>query len=825
MNILLWIAAFAIVWILVYRGAKLLTFSAMLAVLAVGLSALGALSGTGLAIVAVIGGLPLLVLNLVPLRRHLVTRAIFNPFRKALPQMSETERDALEAGEVWWEGEMFRGRPDWSKLLSFKMTSLTPEEQGFLDEETNQLCEMLDDWHISFERRDLPPEVWTFIREKKFFAMLIGKEHGGLGFSPLAQSSVVAKIATRSITAAVTVMVPNSLGPGELLMHYGTPEQQRYWLPRLVRGEDIPCFGLTGPEVGSDASNLPDTGDVFRDQDGTLKLRLNFSKRYITLAPVATVIGLAFRLRDPDGLLGDRSKTEYGITCALVPRDTAGVEIGRRHYPGSAFMNGPIKGQDVVVPLEAIIGGPEMAGKGWRMLVECLSAGRGISLPALSAACGKGAYGATAAYAAIRRQFRLPIARFEGVQEATGRIAGYAYWMECCRVLTASAVAETTPSVVTAMMKYHMTEGMRQVLLDAMDVQSGKAVIRGPRNFLGPAYEALPVAITVEGANIVTRSLMIFGQGAIRCHPYVLAEMAAAGNEDVAQGLIDFDRALWGHAGYAINRGVRAVSQALFGTWMTRKPVSDEFAAYYGRLERFSSALAFTSDVAMGVLGGDLKRKERLSARLGDVLSHLYIASAVLRAVAEPGVTEVERVHARWSLEWALNRMESALFEFVQNFPVALVRALLKLMLFPRGRAHHGVSHALNAELANTMLKRNALMDRIQQDVFVSKDPNDPVARMLRTFDLLNEIEPYYTPFAKALEKRELDGESFEERLADAVRRGLLDAAQSQRVREYEALRADAVLTDDFAPEELSGDYETLARWQRPERPKLKAVG
>ncbi|MES1943898.1 acyl-CoA dehydrogenase [Salinisphaera sp. PC39] len=808
----------ALYWTLLYRGVGLIGFTAVTAAVLLGLFAGGALGPVGLAVASALFLPPALLFNLVPLRRAVVTQPIYKLFRRVLPDMNRTEREALEAGQVWWEAEMFRGRPAWRQLLDFEMTELNDEERRFLNEETEQLCAMLDDWQINFELKDLPPEVWQYIRDKGFFAMLIPKSHGGLGFSAYAQSCVVAKIATRSLTAAVTVMVPNSLGPGELLVHYGTEEQQKQWLPGLISGKEIPCFALTGPEVGSDATAMPDTGIVEKrrvDGEEIVGIRLNFSKRYITLAPVATLIGLAFKLKDPDGLLGDPEKVDYGITCALVSADTEGVENGRRHFPGAVFMNGPVKGEDVFVPLDAIIGGPEQAGNGWRMLVECLSAGRGISLPALSTATGKGMYGVTAAYARIRRQFGVPIGKFEGVQEALGRIGGYAYILEATRNLTASAVDHCTPSVVTAMMKYHMTEMMRQCILDSMDIHSGRTIIMGPRNYLAAAYQALPVAITVEGANIMTRNLMVFGQGAIRCHPYVYPEMEAAKNPDFDAGLAEFDRLVFAHIGFAVNRGVRALTLGLTQGRLARTPVSGEMAGYYRHLERFSAALAFASDVAMGVLGGELKLRERISARLGDVLSHLYMASAVLKYHHEQARGEADAVHAHWAMQHHLAEIEKALYEVARNFPVKAVRPLLRLVTLPRGRKFDGPADSLNARVCDLMLDadpQGEFTGRLRYDVYVGEGEDDPTGRILRAYEKLREVEPYYEDFLKALKKGDIAGETLEEQLAAAVRAGVIDEAQARGIAEYDPLRYDAILTDDFSHEYLVNPLSEEAR-------------
>ena len=747
------------------------------------------------------------VLGVTDIRRNLITKPIFAVFKKILPPLSDTEREAMEAGDVWWDGELFKGKPDWQKLHSFPKAELNEDEQAFLDNQVETLLQMLDDYKIVQEQRDLPQEVWAFLKREGFFAMIIPKSYGGREFSAIANSTIVSRIATRSLTAAVTVMVPNSLGPGELLMHYGTQEQKDYWLPRLVDGREIPCFGLTGPEVGSDASAIPDTGVVVKrvvNGKEELGIVLNFSKRYITLAPVATVVGLAFKLKDPEGLLGDKNKVDYGITCALLPADTPNVQIGRRHFPGAVFMNGPIIGNDVYIPLTSIIGGREMAGKGWRMLVECLSAGRGISLPALSAASGWGMYLATGAYARIRRQFKMPIGRFEGVQEATGKIGGLTYKLEASRVLTATACAECAPSVVTAMMKYHMTEMMREIILRSMDVHGGRTVILGPRNYLGQAYQAMPVAITVEGANIMTRNLIVFGQGAIRCHPWVLKEMQAAQNPNKEEGLRDFDTAFFGHLGHIFNRAMRALVLGLTGNRLAKSPVSGPMADYAKAIERRSAALAFTADVAMGVLGGELKRRERLSARLGDVLSHLYMATAVLKYFETNGRLADELPHAQWAIEDSLFEIDKAFTEFNRNFPNKAVGKLLNFVAYPLGMGKtKGPSDKVNAEVAELLMTRNAFANRLLDKVFVGEGLSDPTGRILEAADKLLSIEPGYSNFLKAVSSGKVVGEGLEAQLNDAVAKNLISPDLAQGIREYEPIRFDAILTDDFSKDYL----------------------
>ncbi|MDT8442515.1 MAG: acyl-CoA dehydrogenase, partial [Desulfuromonadales bacterium] len=628
-----------------------------------------------------------LVLNLRPLRLNLLTRPLFGLFQRMLPPLSDTEREALEAGTVGWDGELFSGDPNWQKLLDLPKPTLTDAEQAFLDGPVEELCRMLDDWQIVEFDRDLSPQVWQYLKEQRFFGMIIPPEYGGLGFSALGHSAVIMKIASRSITAAVTAMVPNSLGPAELLLHYGTEAQKDYYLPRLAKGEEIPCFALTGPEAGSDAAAMPDRGVVckgtFEGQE-VVGIRLNWEKRYITLGPVATLLGLAFKLSDPEHLLGDRE--ELGITLALIPTATPGVIIGSRHVPlDMPFMNGPNWGKDVFIPLDWIIGGAERAGQGWRMLMESLGVGRSVSLPALSTGAGKLACRATGAYARIRRQFRIPIGQMEGVEEALARIAGLTYQLEAARSLTCAAVDRgEKPAVLSAIVKYNATERMRQVLNDAMDVQGGSGICLGPRNLLGRPYQAIPIGITVEGANILTRTLIVFGQGAIRSHPYVLKEMQAVGDPDRTAGLRAFDENFFAHVGFTISTGVRTLISGLTGGRLLTVPDGPN-RRILQRLTRLSSAFVLTADTAMLVLGGNLKRKEKLSGRLADILSNLYLASAVVKQFEDHDRPEEEQPLVEWSCAESVRVIETAFAEFFRNFPNRPVAWLLRLVTFPLG--------------------------------------------------------------------------------------------------------------------------------------------
>ncbi|WP_412852018.1 acyl-CoA dehydrogenase [Ectothiorhodospira shaposhnikovii] len=810
---------------LAYQGAPLVIWTLAVFLYALGLWGGGLLPDGGMLLTLAVLTPLALVLNLPMLRRRLLSRRLFTVFKRSLPPMSATEREALEAGDTWWEGELFKGNPDWQRLRSIPVTRLTEEEQAFLDHQVAHLCRMLDNDRIEREQGDLPAEVWEYIRKERFFSLIIPKAYGGREFSSYAQSCVVTRIATRNISTAVTVMVPNSLGPGELILHYGTQAQKDYWLPRLADGREIPCFALTGPDVGSDAASMPDFGVVCRGMhEGreVLGARVSFSKRYITLAPVATVVGLAFRLHDPEGLLG--APREYGITCALVPAAHPGIRIGDRHLPmGLAFMNGPVEGRDVFIPLEWIIGGPEMAGKGWRMLMECLSVGRAISLPALGTAAGHMSFRMTGAYARIRRQFRLPIGRFEGVQEAMARIGGYAYRMEAARRLTATAGdLGIKPSVISAIAKYHMTEMMRRSINDAMDVHGGRGIIFGPRNYLGYSYQAIPVGITVEGANILTRNLMIFGQGAVRCHPFVFQEMEAVRNEDLAA----FDRLLLGHVGYSLNRGTRALVLGLTGSRWAQTPVrSGPTADYYRQLTRMSAALAFVSDVAMGVLGGELKRKERLSARLGDVLSHLYLGSAVLKFHEDAGRPEAELPFVRWALDDSLNQIGLAFDAFFRNFPSPLLGAALRALVFPLGRPYHPPRDKDGQSIAQAMMQTGGVRDRLTGIGFWAEDDGeDAVGRMEVALRMLEQVEPLYDRFQKLVARGEVEGLTFGERLAQARERGLLDEEEAERLQVYEDLRYECVLTDALPPEALAPTGARPSSGRRRERADSAAV-
>ncbi len=755
-----------------------------------------------------------------PFRKNTVSAPILNVFRKVLPPMTSTEQEALEAGDVWWDGELFQGNPDWNKLLAYPKPTLTAEEQSFIDNECEQLCALIDDFAVNAQDRDLTPEAWDFIKKAGFLSLIIPKEYGGKGFSALANSTIVTKLATRSCAGAVTVMVPNSLGPGELLMHYGTKEQKDYYLPRLARGDDIPCFALTSPVAGSDAGAIPDTGIVCKgmhDGKEVIGIRLNWNKRYITLAPVATVLGLAFKLYDPDKLMGD--KTDYGITVCLIPTNHPGVETGRRHLPmGMAFMNGPTTGKDVFIPLDWIVGGPAYAGQGWRMLVECLGAGRGISLPALATATSKVCYRMTGAYARIRKQFKTAIGQFEGVEEAMARIAGRTYQLEAARTMTVGALdLGAKPAVVTAIAKYHMTEMGRASMQDAMDVHAGRGVIMGPNNYLSAGYMAQPIAITVEGANILTRNLMIFGQGAVRCHPFVYKEMQAAANTDKAQGLKEFDDLLFKHIGYAMSNFVRAFVLSVTAGRAAMAPTEGETKRHFEQLTRFSAALAMVADVAMLTLGGDLKRKERLSARLGDVLSNLYLASAALKFFHDNGCNPNELPYVRWAVRNALFECQHAFAEFFANYPMGFMGSVMKRIVLPWGKRVTRANDKLDHQVVAMMMKDNEVRDRITQYLYLGAE-DQPLARMEAAFKAVIAAADADRKLSKAARKGgliELSGPyTYEDVLKQAVAANVISEMEAQLLREAERRRNEVIQVDAFNP----GHYAVSAIGDVPTR-------
>jgi len=749
----------------------------------------------------------LILLTITPLRVALVSRPFMKQYAQLLPSMSATEKEALEAGTVWWDGELFTGGPDWPKLMRAKPPVLSAEERAFIDGPCETLCKMLDDWDITHKRGDLPPEVWDYLKSRGFFAMIIPKRYGGLEFSAYAHSSVLVKIASRSTTASSTIAVPNSLGPAELLLHYGTEEQKNHYLPRLARGEEVPCFALTGPRAGSDAASIPDTGIICK---GTWQgreitgIRLNFSKRYITLAPIATVIGLAFRLFDPDHLMGERE--DLGITCALIPRDTPGVSIGRRHFPiNIPFQNGPIVGTDVFVPLDSIIGGFKMAGQGWRMLVEQLSVGRCISLPSNATGGAKAAVYASGAYTRIRRQFNSPVGRFEGVEQVLARMAARTYIMDAARSVTAGAIdGGEKPSVPSAMLKYHITEFGRMVANDAMDVHGGKGICLGPNNYLARPYQSIPVAITVEGANILTRSLMIFGQGAVRCHPFVLKEMNAARDPDRKRGVREFDRALFGHMGFTLSNAARSWWCALTFARFSGVPVRGPTRRYFQHINRYSASFAFATDVAMLTLGGYLKKKESLSARLGDVLSSMYLASMVLKHHEDQGAPQTDLPLVEWACRSLIYQAQEQLHSFLRNFPNRPMAALMRLLIFPRGLTYFAPSDRLGRDVVELIMAPGEPRERLTDPVYKTADASNPLGLLQQALQLALQAEPLErrirTDGVKAGRITALD---FPGQIQQAQAAGIISGAEAELLRDYDAKVMHLVHVDDFAPHEL----------------------
>ncbi len=744
--------------------------------------------------------------NLLEFRREKLTRPLLAIYRKMLPSMSDTEREALEAGSVWWDGELFSGMPEWDRLMSYPAPKLSEEEQAFLDGPCETLCEMLDDWDIHHERNDMPKEVWDYIIEQRFFAMIIPKQYGGLEFSAYANAAVITKLAGRSPTASSTVGVPNSLGPAELLLHYGTEEQKNHYLPGLAAGTEIPCFALTSPQAGSDAAALIDSGVVCKGQwqgKTITGIRLNWDKRYITLAPVATVLGLAFKLYDPDHLIGDVD--DYGITAALIPTDTDGVVVGRRHYPLTiAFQNGPTSGKDVFVPLDYIIGGPEMAGKGWKMLVELLSVGRAITLPSTASGGGQAASYASGAYSVLRKQFNTSIANFEGVGEALTRIAGHTYIMNAAVAVTAGAIDQgEKPAVPSAILKYHCTELGRKVANDAMDIHGGKAIMMGPNNYLGRGYMATPIAITVEGANILTRSLIIYGQGAIRCHPFVLRELQAAGDDDLDRGLIEFDDALFGHIGYAISNMARSFFLALTHAKFSRVPLNTPTRRYYQNINRYSAAFALASDFAMLTLGGALKKRELLSARLGDILSSMYLASTVLKHFENQGRRATDLPLVEWSIRTLMYQAQEALHAFLRNFPNRPVAMLLRMFIFPRGRTYSAPSDEIARKVVELITTPGESRERLSQLAYKKLEPGNPLGLLQEALVLSVEYEPIERRLRQAYKEGLLQSGYLGNQITEAEKAQVISKAEARNMRNYHEKVMALLAVDDFAPEEL----------------------
>lgn len=742
-----------------------------------------------------------LMFNIPKLRQTLFTLPLLNYIKQQLPPLSETEKIALDAGDTWWEGELLSGRPHWKKLFHYAKPCLTTEEQLFINNHVETLCTMINPWEIS-RQPDLPTAIWNYIKAQRFLGLVIPKEYGGLGFSALAHSTIISKIASRNYNAAISIMVPNSLGPGMLLQHYGTIEQKKFYLPRLASGQEIPCFALTGIEVGSDAGAMPDKGIVcYGEHQGekTLGIRLSWEKRYITLAPIATLLGLAFKLYDPEHLLGNI--TDIGITLCLIPTSHPGVEIGKRHLPaGLTFMNGPTEGKNVFIPIDWIIGGVDMAGQGWRMLTECLGIGRGISLPALSAGFSTLCYRTTGAYARIRQQFRQPIGNFEGVANALAKIGGFTYLIEATRHFTTIPIDNALkPAIASAIAKYHLTELSRQVVNDAMDIHGGRGIQLGPKNYLFTLYQALPINITVEGANILTRNLIIFGQGVIRCHPYLRTEMQLAADKNGSQRLIAFDAVLRKHFRFTLGNIMRTFISTLPINWLSKRiykklPGNN----YYLHLNRMSAALALISDIALLTLGGKLKRKEQLSARLGDVVSYLYLASATLKYFHDQETSNEDRDMLDWTLDYCLHQMQNALNAFLLNYPKRWLSYLLRFIIFPFGQPFHGPSDKHHLAIAERLLKSNELREKLTSVCFTGCD-NESINHLEKAFKLATEVELWDKKLKHAVQTGMVSSElSFEEQINAAIAKEILVKNQADKLRQYEIMRREIIQVDAF---------------------------
>ncbi|WP_281561531.1 acyl-CoA dehydrogenase FadE [Thalassomonas sp. RHCl1] len=809
MDILIWItSAIALSWFMAYSRASLSSYTLAFAVLM--------LLGTFFSVISFVGwvvfALVALPLNVTNFRKQYITSPLLALYKGIMPEMSRTEQEAINAGTTWFDADLFRGAPDWQKLHNFPQPRLSAEEQAFLDGPVEEVCAMIDDWHTTHERADLSPEIWQYLKDNKFFAMIIKKKYGGLEFCAYAQSRVLQKLTGASSVLSSTVGVPNSLGPGELLQHYGTKEQQDYYLPRLVKGEEIPCFALTSPEAGSDAGAIPDFGVVCKGEfEGkeVLGMRLTWDKRYITLAPVATVLGLAFKLQDPDGLLGDEE--DLGITCALIPTDLDGVITGRRHFPLNVpFQNGPTQGKDVFVPLDFIIGGPKMAGQGWRMLVECLSVGRAITLPSTSAGGIKSLAMATGAYSRIRRQFKLPIGKMEGIEEALGRIGGNAYLMDAVTTMSTGAIdLGEKPSVISAIAKYHLTEKMRACVTDSMDIHGGKGICMGPNNYLARGYQGAPVAITVEGANILTRNMIIYGQGAIRCHPYVLAELQAAGNKDSKQALDDFDHALFGHVGFAVSNIFRSLWFSLSGSRLLKTPYQDETRRYYQLMTRFSSNLAMLSDVAMLTLGGDLKRRERVSARLGDMLSYLYLASATLKRFNDEGRRAEDLPLMQWAVEDCLYNIQQAMDALLTNFPNKIVGKALRVLVLPLGCWLTKPSDKRDHQVARLLQTPGDARSRLGEGQYLTREDSNLMGQLEQTLDDIVACEPIFEKVCRAVGTK-LPFYRLNEVAEQGLACGAINETEAELLRRAEAGRKAAIDVDDFDPADLVADKSLL---------------
>lgn len=797
--IVLWVAAMVV---LAFQRASLSVWTIGLAVFLVLCSYFSPFHIVTLSIFWIIYFAIFFILSIRPLRRLLITKTVFQIYKKVMPALSDTEREAIHAGDVAWEAELFSGMPDWKKLQAMRFSVLSSEEQAFLDGPVEEFCHRIDNWRFNYDMQ-IPKSLLDFLGKNGLLGMIIPKKYGGLEFSHFAHSQMIVKLASASCGAAILTSVPNSLGPAELLQHYGTEEQKQYYLPRLANGTDIPCFALTSPLAGSDAGAIEDYGVVCQAEfEGKKQLciKLNWNKRYITLAPVATLLGLAFKLYDPDHFLGN--KESLGVTCALVPTHLKNVEIGRRHFPlHSAFPNGPTTGKDVIVPIDYIIGGAKMAGQGWCMLVECLAAGRGISIPSMATGGLKLCALATGAYAHIRKQFKMSIAKFGGVEEALTRITANLYAMEATRVFTVSILDQgKRPAVASAISKYHVTQMARYGVIDAMDVHGGKGICMGPSNYIAQGYLESPISITVEGANILTRSMIIFGQGAIRCHPYVLKEMLAVQNTDQQAGLIDFDHAFFSHLGFIASNKARAFILGLTNGYLTRAP-EGQLKRFYQQFSRFSAALAYLSDLAMISMGGALKRAEKMSARFGDVLSYLYMGSSVLKYFEEMQSPTPELSVVQWLCEDLLYKIQTQLDGILLNFPNRWMAGIARFVIFPRGKYLRPPTDALGACVAKLITEPGEFRTRIAKNIYYTPNDNNPGAKLEAVLMQMIAVEPLEKKLMTAAHDHRIHGKTYEELIASALQNKVISSDESHTLSSAHAARMRVVHVDDFSPE------------------------
>lgn len=801
-----WLIVLGIAGILIIKQASLSVWAIVYGFFALLITSNG--SPGLLSTICLWSGFALLLFFLIPaVRPHLISKTIMHKIRRRLPHMSQTERVALEAGTVGWEAELFSGSPDFNVLHKSPSVKFTEEEQAFLEGPVNTLCRMVNDWDITHNHTDLPPAVWAYIKDNGFLGMIIPKQYGGLELSATAQSAVLVKLYSISGSVATTVSVPNSLGPAELLLKYGTEAQKNYYLPRLAKGIDIPCFALTGPNAGSDAASIPDSGVVCRERvndQEVLGVRLSWNKRYITLCPIATIIGLAFRLFDPENILG--RGTDLGITCALIPAETPGVTKGRRHFPlNIAFLNGPTQGENVFISMDCLIGGASMAGHGWRMLMECLSAGRAISLPSSAVGGAQAATFASGAYARVRKQFNTVIGKFEGIEEPLARIAANTYMIDAALTMTLAAIDHgAKPSVAGAILKYHTTERARQIAIDAMDIHGGKGICLGPNNYIGRGYQTVPISITVEGANILTRNLIIFGQGAIRCHPYVYEEMKSITENDLKA----FDKAFWGHASYLLSNLTQSIVYSFTGARMTHLSLNG-MRRYYQLIHLYSSNLAFLSDFSMIMVGANLKRREKISARLGDVLSDLYLASAVLKRFQQEGELEEDKPLVDWCCQELFYHIEQAIQGVITNFPVRWARGVLKLIMQPLGLHRKKPSDILGHKIAELMMEPSEFRTRLTRYVFAEAIDNCPLGRLESAFHAICEVEALEKCVSDAFKQGKLKSLLMIEQIKEAEALKLLTHNEATRLTKAELARQEVIAVDDFDDAELRRHVDT----------------